>query len=95
MMMSAGAGASYGVIDHDRRNSAAPTYSRPGLARATHRSDRSAEGAPALTGFVPYTRAIIGNKATANQPPLLKLFYKESGSNERLRVGNWIVQRLV
>ena len=32
-------------------------HSRPGLARATHRSDRSAEGAPALTGFVPYTRA--------------------------------------
>jgi hypothetical protein len=26
--------------------------------------------------------------------PLLKLFYKESDSNERLRVSNWIVQRL-
>ena len=51
----------------------------------------------ALTIFAVVTRArIIGkkNKATANQPPLLKLFYKESDSNERLRVSNWIVQRL-
>jgi hypothetical protein len=48
-----------------------------------------------LTIFAALTRArIIGNKATANQPPLLKLFYKESDSNERLRVSNWIVQRL-
>jgi hypothetical protein len=34
------------------------------------------------------------NKATAKQPPLLKLSYKESVSNERLRVSNWIVQGL-
>ena len=50
-----------------------------------------------MTIFAVVTRArIIGkkNKATANQPPLLKLFYKESDSNERLRVSNWIVQRL-
>ena len=33
-------------------------------------------------------------KATAKQPPLLKLFYQESDSNERLRVSDWIVQRL-
>jgi hypothetical protein len=38
--------------------------------------------------------AIVGNKATADQPPLLKPFYKESDSNGRLRVSNWIVQRL-
>ena len=49
-----------------------------------------------LTCFAALTRArIIGkNKATADQPPLLKLFYKESDSNERLRVSDWIVQRL-
>jgi hypothetical protein len=41
------------------------------------------------------TRAqIIGNKAAADQPPWLELFYKESDSNERLRVSDWIVQRL-
>jgi hypothetical protein len=39
-------------------------------------------------------RATGGNKATDNQPPLPKLFYNESDSNERLRVSNWIVQRL-
>src|SRR5450756_2961924 len=43
---------------------------------------------------MPPRARIIGNKAAANQPPLLKLFYKESDSNERLRVSNWIVQRL-
>ena len=39
-------------------------------------------------------RATVGNKATDNQPPLPELFYNESDSNERLRVSNWIVQRL-
>jgi hypothetical protein len=35
------------------------------------------------------------NKAIANQSPLLKLgLYEESDSKERLRVSNWIVQRL-
>jgi len=29
-----------------------------------------------------------------DQPPWLELFYEESDSNERLRVSNWIVQRL-
>jgi hypothetical protein len=29
-----------------------------------------------------------------DQPPWLALFYEESDSNERLRVSNWIVQRL-
>ena len=49
----------------------------------------------ALTFLAGVTRArIVGNKAIADQPPLLKLFYKESDSNERLRVSNWIVQRL-
>jgi hypothetical protein len=38
--------------------------------------------------------AIKRNKAIADQPPLLKPFYKESGPNGRLRVSNWIVQRL-
>ena len=33
------------------------------------------------------------NKAIANQSPLLKLS-EESDSKERLRVSNWIVQRL-
>jgi hypothetical protein len=31
---------------------------------------------------------------TVDQPPWLELFYEESDSNERLRVSNWIVQRL-
>ena len=49
----------------------------------------------ALTCFAALTRArIIGNKATVDQPPWLELFYEESDSNERLRVSNWIVQRL-
>ena len=30
----------------------------------------------------------------ADQPPWLKIFYKESDSNERLCVSDWIVQRL-
>ena len=34
------------------------------------------------------------NKAIADQSPLLKLVYEESDSKERLRVSNWIVQRL-
>jgi hypothetical protein len=37
---------------------------------------------------------IIGKQGDCDQPPWLKLFYKESDSNERLRVDNWIVQRL-
>ena len=37
--------------------------------------------------------AKTGIKAIANQSPLLKL-YEESDSKERLRVSNWIVQRL-
>jgi hypothetical protein len=48
----------------------------------------------ALTWMAGLTRAYNREKATADQPPLLKLFYKESDSNERLRVSNWIVQRL-
>ena len=44
--------------------------------------------------LAPLAAAIVGNKATANQPPLRKPFYKESDSNERLRVSNWIVQKL-
>ena len=39
-------------------------------------------------------RALQENKAIADQPPLLKPFYDESDSNERLRVSNWIVQGL-
>jgi hypothetical protein len=35
-----------------------------------------------------------GNKAIVDQPPLLKPLYEESDSNERLRVSNWIVDRL-
>ena len=42
----------------------------------------------------PSRARIIGNKATAEQPPWLELFYKKSGSNERLRVSSWIVQKL-
>jgi hypothetical protein len=38
--------------------------------------------------------AIKGNKAIADQPPLLRNFYKESDSNGRLRTSNWIMQRL-
>ena len=34
------------------------------------------------------TRRLLTNR------PWLELFYKESDSNERLRVDNWIVQRL-
>ena len=39
-------------------------------------------------------RRIKGNKAIADQPPLLNLSTKSHNSNERLRVSNWIVQRL-
>src|SRR6202044_702980 len=39
-------------------------------------------------------RRIGKNKAAVDQPPLLKLFYKESDSNGRLRVSDWIVQGL-
>ena len=44
----------------------------------------------------PKTRArrIKGNKAIADQPPLLNLSTKSHDSNERLRVSNWIVQKL-
>ena len=38
--------------------------------------------------------AIKGNKAIVDQPPLLEPLYEESESNERLRVSNWIVDRL-
>ena len=44
--------------------------------------------------LVAWLRPRGGNKATVDQPPWLKLFYEESDSNERLRVSNWIVQRL-
>ena len=33
-------------------------------------------------------------RAIADQSPLLNLVYEESDSKERLRVSNWIVQRL-
>jgi len=51
------------------------------------------EGSPKTS---PKTRArrIKGNKTIADQPPLLNLSTKSHDSNERLRVGNWIVQRL-
>jgi len=39
-------------------------------------------------------RPIRTNKAAANQPPVLKLCGEESYSKGRLRVSNWIVQRL-
>jgi hypothetical protein len=50
----------------------------------------------ALTELACLTRArIIGNKATANQSPLLRLcFMKSPIPKGRLRVGSWIVQRL-
>ena len=56
------------------------------------RPDRPARaGWAALRQF----RAITGNKATAKQSPLLKaLSMKSPIPKERLRVGNWIVQRL-
>ena len=37
----------------------------------------------------------LAASAAADQPPWLELFYKESDSNESLRVGNWIVQDLM
>jgi hypothetical protein len=49
-----------------------------------------------LTTFAALTRArrIGTNKAAADQPSWRELSYKESDSNERLRVSNWIVQGL-
>jgi hypothetical protein len=64
-------------------------------ARAGRGSERSAEFGSVHHIRCPLARA--NNRETrrlANQPPLLKFFYKESDSNERLRVSNWIVQRL-
>ena len=49
----------------------------------------------ALAILAAFTRANNrGNKAAVDQPPWLELFYEKSDSNERLRVSNWIVQRL-
>src|SRR5450830_1633524 len=87
------------VRGHRQRspNSAALTVGRlaslsPGCAGCG--SERSAEFGSVDHLRCPNARANNREKATANQPPLLKLFYKESDSNERLRVSNWIVQRL-
>ena len=79
--------------------SAALTVGRsPALSQRCGRcgSERSAEFGSVYHFRCPHARArIIGkNKAAADQPPRLELFYKESDSNERLRVGDWIVQRL-
>jgi hypothetical protein len=92
MVASPGRSARFSDLRGHRQrspNSAALTVGRlaslsPGCAGRG--SERSAE-----FGSVTHTRCPL---ATANQPPLLKLFYKESDSNERLRVSNWIVQRL-
>ena len=51
-----------------------------------------AGGAVRATGW--RATAIGGNKGIGNPTALPKLLYKESDSNERLRVSNWIVQRL-
>jgi hypothetical protein len=50
--------------------------------------------ASTLLAALTRARRIGKNKAIVDQPPLLKLFYKESDSNGRLRISNWIVQRL-
>ena len=70
--------AAAGAALNDQRNLAAFTLS---LLRAAPRLGAAHQ-------------AIEENKATADQPPLLKLFYKESDFNGRLRVSNWIVHRL-
>ncbi len=51
-----------------------------------------AGGAMRATGW--RATAIGGNKAIAKPNRLTGLLHKESHSNERLRVSNWIVQRL-
>ena len=52
-----------------------------------------AGGAMRATGW--RATAIGGkNKGIGNPTALPKLLYKSSHSNERLRVSNWIVQRL-
>ena len=73
-----------------------------GFARAGRRSERSAEFG-SVNRSLALTRAREAGRRDAirretrrpaNQPPSLKLFHKESDSNGRLRVNNWIVQRL-
>ena len=54
--------------------------------RAAAPADRGAPAAPAA--------ATETNKAAAKQSPLLRFLYEEPDPKERLRVSNWIVQRL-
>ena len=56
---------------------------------ARGRSERVCDGP---TGAAPTGKN--KNKATADQSPLLRLVYVEPYPKERLRVSNWIVQRL-
>ena len=71
--------------------------------RALHRALSPTFPAGAMVFFIPSrggaedsgaAQRIKGNKAIADQPPLLNLSTKSHDSNERLRVSNWIVQRL-
>jgi hypothetical protein len=62
-------------------------------AAAADRKDQRNLAALIMLSALTRTR-IIGKQGDCDQPPWLELFYKESDSNERLRVDNWIVQRL-
>ena len=89
--------ASHRVIDNDRqilqhRQWGALPRSLSAAAAAALKDQRNLA---ALTPLAALTRAQNSkNKAAADQPPRLELFYKEYRSNGRLRVGNWIMQGL-
>ena len=89
--------ASYRVIDNDRkfRSTDSGGALPRSLSAAELRLGKISGIWQRLPCSLPSRARIIGNKATANQPPWLELFYKKSDSNERLRVSDWIVQRLV
>ena len=86
--------ARYGVIGNDRQILQHRQWGA--LPRSLSAADRKDQrNLAALIMFSALTRTrIIGKQGDCDQPPWLKLFYKESDSNERLRVSNWIVQGL-
>jgi hypothetical protein len=86
--------ARYGVIDNDRQILQHRQWGA--LPRSLSAADRKDQrNLAALIILSAFTRTrIIGKQGDCDQPPWLELFYKESDSNERLRVNNWIVQRL-
>jgi hypothetical protein len=93
------AAAAVEVRGRRRRPPGSNAALRGGLRRALSPTFPAGE----LAFFIPwrwwprFRRGAVNNKgkkAIVDQPPLLKPLYEESDSNERLRVSNWIVDRL-